>query len=67
MRKTMIEVRANIVARPNPREPARLTTDDWYDVTIDMADSNDEADIDSANVDIVKFGAYTKTSLANSV
>lgn len=67
MRKTRIEVRADIVARANAREVARLAADDWPDVTIDMADSDDEANIDSANVDLVGFGVHTKTLLVNSV
>ena len=36
-------------------------------MTINIADSDDEADIDYANVDLVEFGGYTKSSLANSV
>lgn len=32
-----------------------------------MNDSNDEADINSANVDLVEFGIHTKTLLVDSV
>lgn len=67
MRKTRIEVRADIVAHADTCEGARLTTDDWQDETIDMADSNNEADINCANVDLVKFGVYNKTLLANNI
>lgn len=67
MRKTKIKVRANIVMRADIHEAARLVVDNQRDVTINMADSDDEADIDSANIDLVEFGGYTKTSLANSV
>lgn len=67
MRKARIKIRANIVIRADIYETARLADDNQRDVTINIADSDDEADIDYANVDLVEFGGYTKSSLANSV
>ncbi len=67
IRKTRIEVRADIAARIDAREAARLAVDDWRDKTIDMANSNGEAEIDPTNVGLVEFGVQTITSLADSV
>ena len=67
MRKTKIEVRADIAARADARKAAWLAVDNWGDKTTDLADSNGEAKINSANIELVEFGVQTKTSLANSV
>ncbi len=50
MRKTKIEVRADIAARADAREAARLAVDDWRDKTTDMVDNDGEAEIDPTNV-----------------
>lgn len=67
MRKTRIEVKTDIIARADAREAARLAADDWCDETTNMADINDEVDINSANIDLGEFGVLTQTSLADSV
>ncbi len=67
MRKTRIEVRADIAARADAREPARLAVDDWRDETTDMADNDGEAEIDPTNVGLAEFDVQTETSLADSV
>lgn len=68
MRKLRIEVRADIVARADAREAAKLAADDWRHETVDIVDdSNDKADVDSANIDLAEFGVHTETSLADSV
>lgn len=36
-------------------------------MTIDIADSKNKADINIANVDLVEFGVYNKSLLANNV
>lgn len=67
MKKTRIEVRVNIVAHTNACELARLKANDWRDMTINIADSDNEANIDSTKMDLIEFGVYTKTLLADSV
>ena len=67
MQKTKIEVKANIATHADARKTAELTVDNWCDKTIDMADSNREAEIDPTNVELAKYGVYTKTFLANSI
>ncbi len=67
MRKTRIEVRADIAARADAREAARLAVDDWCDETTDMVDSDREAEIDPTNMGLAEFGVQTKTFLADSV
>ncbi len=67
MWKTRIEVRADIAARTDTREAARLAVDDWRDETTDMADSDREAEINPTNVGLAEFGVQTKTSLADNV
>ncbi len=56
MRKTRIEIRANIAARADARKAAQLAVDNWRDKTIDMADSDREAEIDPTNVGLAEFG-----------
>ncbi len=67
IRKTKIEVRANIGAHADARQVARLVVDSWGNETTDMANSNGEAEINSINVELAKFGIQTKMSLADSV
>ena len=67
MRKTRIEVWANIAAYVVAREAARLAVDDWCDKITDIADSDGEAEIDPTNVGLAKFGVQTETSLADSI
>lgn len=67
MKKTRIEFKAGIVARDDAYKMARLITDNQRDMIINMADSNDKADINFANVDLVEFRVYTKTLLADSI
>ncbi len=67
IRKTRIEVRADIAARADAYEAAQLVGEDWYDKTTDMADSNGEAEIDPTNVELAEFSVYTKTSFADSI
>lgn len=67
MKKTRIEVKANIIAQADAWEATRLIADDYCNVTINMADNNDEANIDSVNVDLLEFGVQTKNLLAVSV
>lgn len=59
MRKTRIEVRADIAARANVREVARLVVDNWYDEMTDIADSNGDTEIDSTNMNLVEFSIQT--------
>lgn len=67
MRKTRIEIRADIIAQGNACKTASLAADDWRNLTIDMADSNNEANIDFANMDLVDIEVHIKTLLADSV
>ena len=62
IRKTRIEVRADIAAYADARKAAQLAVDNWGNETTDMADNNRKAKINSANVELVKFGIQTKTS-----
>ncbi len=67
MRKTRIEVKADITACADVYKAARLAADNWRDETTNMANSDGEAEIDPTNVGLVEFGVQTKTSLADSV
>lgn len=67
MRKTRIQVQANIVARADVRKAAKLAADDWNDEPNNMVDNDDKADIDSANVDPVEFGVHNNILLVDSV
>ncbi len=67
MRKTRIEVRADIATRTNTRKVARLAVDNWCNETTDMATSDVEAEINPTNVGLAEFGVQTETSLADSV
>ncbi len=67
MRKTRIEVRADLAARADTREVARLEVEDGCDNLSDVADNDGEAEIESPNVGLVEFGIQTQTSLADSV
>lgn len=67
MRKTRIKVKANIIVHGDACEVARFTVDDQHNKTIDITDSNNEINTDSTNVNLVEFGVYTKTLLANSI
>lgn len=62
-----MKVKTNIVAHIDIFEVTRLVANDWCDVTIDMANSNDEANINSANVDLIEFGVYSKTLLVDNI
>ena len=67
MRKTRIEVKANIAARADACKTAQLVVDNWRNKTTDMTDSNGKAEINSTNVELAKYGVYTKTFLAESI
>ncbi len=67
MRKTRIEVRANIAAHADACKAAQLAVDNWRNETTDMTNSDGEAEIDPTNVGLAEFGVQTKTSLADSV
>ena len=67
MQKTRIEVKANIVTRADACTAAWLAVDNWCDKTTDIADSNGEAEINPTNVELAKYGIYTKTSLGDSI
>ncbi len=56
MQKTRIEVRADIAARADACEAARLEVEDGCDNLSDVADNDGKAEIDSSNVRLVKFG-----------
>ncbi len=56
MRKTRIEVRADLAARVDAREAARLKVKDGRDDLFDVADNNVEAEINPPNVGLVEFG-----------
>lgn len=67
MRKTRIEVKADTVVRADACEARRLAANNWRDMTIDIADSNDKANNNSTNMDLVEFGVHIKTLLADSI
>lgn len=56
MRKTKIEVRANITIYVDAREAIWLTVDDWCGKMTDIVNSNKEVDIDFTNIELIKFG-----------
>ncbi len=67
IRKTRIEIWANIAARADTLKAARLAHDIWRDETTYMANSNAKAEIDPINVELAEFGVCTKTSLADII
>lgn len=67
MRKTRIEVKANIITYADACEVVRLVANDWHTMTINMANKNDETIINFVNVNLVEFKVHIKTLLANSI
>lgn len=50
------------------REVAKLTTDDWHNNSLDIVDnSKNEANVDSANIDLAQFGVHIEILLADNV
>lgn len=62
-----IEVRADIAANGDIREATRLTVDNLYNETTDMANSNRYTDIDLINMDWAEFDIHTEMFLADSI
>lgn len=57
MRKTIIEVRANLIGFANTYEATKLTVDNWHNNLFDIADNNkDKTNIDFANIGLAEFG-----------
>ncbi len=67
MRKTRIEVRADLAAHADACEAARLEVEDGCNNLSDVADNDGEAEIDFPNVGLVEFGIQTQTSLVDNV
>ncbi len=67
MRKTRIEVRANIVVYVHVCKTARIAVDNWCNKTTDMVNSNKEAEINPTNSQWVKLSIYTKMFLTDSI
>lgn len=67
MRKTRIEVKTNIILHIDAQKIARVATNNLRNMIIDITDSNNKANINFANIDLIKFRIYTKILLANSV
>lgn len=67
MRKTRIEVKTNIILHIDAQKIARVATNNLRNMIIDITDSNNKANIDFANINLIKFRIYIKILLANSV
>lgn len=68
IRKTIIEVRANLIGFANTYEVAKLTVDNWHNNLFDIADNNkDKTNIDFANIGLAEFSVQTKILLADSI
>lgn len=68
MRKTRIEVKTNLVAHAKACEITKLVIYYWCDISFDITDySKNKANINFANINLVKFGIYTKILLINNV
>lgn len=68
LRKSRIEIKVNLIAHANTCETAKLMADNWYNKTINiMNNSNDKSNNDYANIDLTKFGIYTKIFLTNGI
>ena len=67
MQKTRIEIRADIAVHAIAHKAAQLVVDNWRNETTDMANSNGEAEIDPTNVELVKYGVYTKMFLTDNI
>ncbi len=67
MRKTWVEVKANITACIDAHEVTWLAVDDWHNKATDMTNSDGKAEIDPTNMELAEFSIHTKMSLANSI
>lgn len=68
MRKTIIEVWADLVGCVYTREAAKFAVNDWHNNSLYIANnSENKANINFANIDLAEFGVHTKTLLANSI
>ena len=67
MRKMKIEIRTNIAVYADAHKTTQLAVDDWFDKTIDIANSNEEAEIDLTNVKLAEFGVYIEIFLVDSI
>lgn len=56
MRKTRLEVKADLTIRVNTYETAQLEVKNRCNNLSDMVDNNGEAKIDSSNMRLVEFG-----------
>lgn len=68
MRKTRTKVRANRITCADTCKAAKFAADDQHDKSLDIADnSEDETNIDSANIDLAEIGVYIKELFADSI
>lgn len=68
MKKDRIEVGAKTIAHVDAHEAAKFLADNWYDNSIDIVDdSEDNVDVDSANIALVEFGIHSEILLADSI
>lgn len=62
-----MKVKANIAARADAYKTAWFAVNNYCNKITDIANSGKKAEIDLINIKLVKFGIYTKTSLADSI
>lgn len=68
IRKTRIEIKANLVTYADACKAVKIAVDNWYNNLLDIANnSEDKTDVDFANIDLAQFGIHTKILLADSV
>lgn len=68
IRKSRIEIKADLIAHTNACKVARLVTNDWHNTTVDITNNrNDESNDNGTNINLAKFEIYTKILLIDSV
>lgn len=67
MRKTGIEVKADLAVRIDVYKMAQLQVEDERDNLFDVADNEKESEIDFWNMGLIEFVIQTQTSLADNI
>lgn len=65
MRKIKTKIKINIVTYTNVCKTTRLTIDNWLNKTINIINSNKNAEINYINIKLAKFEVYIIIFLAS--
>lgn len=67
IKKTRIEVKVHIITYTNACKVVRLISNNWNNKTNNITDKNDEADINSADINLVEFDIHNNILLADNI